>query len=156
MLAIRGEPKYRVRLICAHVRAHRIRDYIRGVLAVGRQVMRRRAVWRCNVAVRPLEGHPADAALKLRRFAVVDDVDPSPASRAGGQEQASPEGRYCVRRLDARGRTIQTHDIVAMDGDEAVELAHALSGTGRAQLWHGDKLIHEIEPFAFRRRPGVT
>ncbi|MGU3667942.1 hypothetical protein ACLBX9_27465 [Methylobacterium sp. A49B] len=60
---------------------------------------------------------------------------------------------YHVRRLDTQGKTIHTHSIVALDHGEALELAYTVSGPGRAQLWCGTELLHEIEPFTFKRHP---
>ncbi|MBE7200234.1 MAG: hypothetical protein INR70_20850 [Parafilimonas terrae] len=67
--------------------------------------------------------------------------------------RANTETRYFVRRLDKQGKTIHTHSIVALDRGEALELAYTVSGPGRAQLWCGAELLHEIEPFTFKRRP---
>ncbi|SFU97636.1 MULTISPECIES: hypothetical protein [unclassified Methylobacterium] len=84
------------------------------------------------------------------------DVDTSLRCNNSTLEQGHVERAYYVRRLDDEGRTVQTHCIVALDQDEALELAYTISGAGRAQLWQGAQLLHEIERFAFRRRPGGT
>jgi hypothetical protein len=62
---------------------------------------------------------------------------------------------YRVYRLDRASHVVEVEWISAESDDEAVAAARAMPGSGKREIWRGERLIAAVEVTAARRRSGA-
>lgn len=60
---------------------------------------------------------------------------------------------YMVKRINTTNEVVNVHHVMAYDDEDAIDLACIVIGADGAQVWHQDRLVHEIAPFRLKRRP---